>query len=154
MEKSIIRKATKEDLETLYKFEQGVIDTERAFDPTLKTGAINYYDLPGMIDSTDIELLVAESDDTIVASGYARIENAKIYLQHSVHAYLGFMYVVPEYRGKGINQKIIQALIEWANSREIFEIRLDVYYENISAIKAYEKIGFSRHMIEMRAHTK
>lgn len=32
----------------------------------------------------------------------------------------------------------------------VTELRLEVYCLNESAIKAYEKIGFKRHMIEMR----
>lgn len=36
----LIRKATPADLETLLRFEQGVVQAERPFDPTLGEGAI------------------------------------------------------------------------------------------------------------------
>ena len=146
----LIRKATTGDLAILYQFEQGVITAELPFDSTLKDELINYYDLPQMISATHIELLVGEFDGSIIASGYARIEQAKPYLKHTAYAYLGFMYVLPAYRGKGINKKIVQALQQWAVTQNVFELRLDVYYGNEPAIKAYEKIGFSKHMIEMR----
>ncbi|MEA5256724.1 GNAT family N-acetyltransferase [Arcicella aquatica] len=145
-----IRKATFDDLETLYRFEQGVIEAERPFDKTLKNELIHYYDLEGMITASHIELLVADLEGELIGSGYARIEDAKPYLQHPKHGYLGFMYVDPNHRGKGVNMKIIQALKDWTRSQNITELRLDVYHDNISAIKAYEKIGFSKHMIEMR----
>ncbi len=64
--------------------------------------------------------------------------------------YLGFMYVDPNHRGKEINKKIIEALKDWASSQNIPELRLDVYAENASAIKAYEKAGFTKHMVAMR----
>ena len=150
METAFVRKASFEDLEQLYAFEQQLINTERPFDSTLKPGLIHYYDLRAMIDAPGVLLLVAEIGSGIVASGYARIEEAKPYLKHPNHAYLGFMYVVPAFRGKGINQQIIAALRTWARSKDITELRLDVYFENLAAIKAYEKIGFSKHMIEMR----
>ena len=150
MENIVIRKAGMHDLETLLVFEQGVISAERPFDPTLKTGETHYYDIPLMIQSPEIELLVAEFDGRLLASGYARIESAKPYLQHSQHAYLGFMYVVPEHRGKGINQLIIAALEDWSCMKGISELRLDVYQQNDPAIKAYERVGFTKHMIEMR----
>jgi len=150
METTIIRKASFADLDQLYAFEQEVISAERPFDPTLKAGLIHYYDLPAMIDAPEVLLLVAELGTTIIASGYGRIEKAKPYLKHPDHAYLGFMYVLPAYRGKGINQQIIEALRSWARARNITELRLDVYFENLAAIKAYEKVGFSKHMIEMR----
>ena len=103
-----------------------------------------------MILATDVEVLVAEIDSEIVSSGYARIEVAKPYLQHCSYAYLGFMFTEERFRGKGINAKIINALIQWCKLKNIFEIRLDVYNQNASAIKAYEKAGFSKHLLNMR----
>ena len=150
----MIRKATSADMEILRHFEQGVIAAERPFDPTLKTGHIHYYDLEEMITSSHIEIIVAESGNKIIGSGYARIERSKPYLAHETHAYLGFMYVDPHFRGKGVNQKIIQALKEWCVSQNVTELRLDVYTKNTAAIKAYEKAGFTSHMIEMRMNLK
>lgn len=138
------------DLPTLFEFEQGVIAAERPFDPTLKSGQIHYYDIEKMITAPDVELLVAEINNKVVGSGYARIENAKPFLQHNRHAYLGFMYIMPQWRGKGINKKILDALTNWVQQHNITELRLDVYQPNIAAIKAYEKAGFTKHMIEMR----
>ena len=146
----IIRPAAAEDLPQLYLFEQGIIATERPFDPTLNDDPIHYYDLAAMIDAHEVALVVAESDGVLIGSGYARIEPAKPYLRHRLHAYLGFMYVEPAHRGKGINQMIIDALKHWALSRNITELRLDVYYPNTNAIRAYEKAGFTQHLINMR----
>jgi GNAT superfamily N-acetyltransferase len=145
-----IRPATLDDLETLLRFEQGVIGAERPFDPTLKGDPNRYYDIKAMIDASHIQLLVAEKDGQLIGSGYARIEDSKPYLQHRQHAYLGFMYVDPAYRGKGINKMIVDALEQWSLSKGITEMRLDVYSGNSSAIQAYEKTGFAKHMIEMR----
>lgn len=150
MQNITTRKATLADMDTLLQFEQGVISAERPFDPTLKPGPINYYNLNELITAPHIQLVVAELDGEIIGSGYARIETSKIYLQHQQHAYLGFMYVVPQYRGKGVNQMVMQALKEWAISRKMTELRLEVYYQNSPAVKAYEKVGFSSHMILMR----
>ncbi len=150
MEEIVIRKATLNDLETLLLFEQGVINAERPFDSTLKTEPTHYYDIKEMINASHVEIVVAEIRSEIIGSGYARIESAKPYLKHQKHAYLGFMYVVPDYRGKGVIQKIIEALKQWAISQNITEMRLEVYQNNLAAIKAYEKIGFTKHMIQMR----
>lgn len=150
MEDILIRQARLEDLPVLYQFEQAVIAAERPFDATLKSGQIHYYDIEKMIMDTDIELLVAAINKEVVGSGYARIENAKPFLQYGRHAYLGFMYVKPQWRGKDINKKIIDALTNWVQQHNITELRLDVYQPNIAAIKAYEKAGFTKHMIEMR----
>ena len=154
MEQVIIRKATLNDLDILLVFEQGVINTERPFDATLKKEHTNYYDIEKLITASDVEIVVAELGGEIIGSGYARIENAKPYLQHLQHAYLGFMYVVPTHRGKGINKMIMEVLETWSKTQNITELRLDVYQENEAAIKAYEKTGFTKHMVAMRKGLK
>lgn len=154
MLKVIVREAHIDDLETLLEFEQGVIEYERQFDPTLKLEHAQYYDIPLMIEASHIQLLVAEIDGELVGSGYARIEEAKPYLQHQSYAYLGFMYVSEKHRGKGVNKLIFEGLKDWILTRGIHEVRLDVYNQNESAIKAYEKVGFVKHLDNMRMSIK
>ena len=145
-----IRKASLVDLEQLLAFEQDLIKTERPFDPTVKPDPVNYYDLKAMLFDPHIEMVVGEVNNKIIASGYARIDKSIAYSKHSHQAYLGFMYVLPEYRGQGINKKIMDVLKKWATVQNVTEFRLDVYYGNVSAIKAYEKFGFSKYFLEMR----
>jgi RimJ/RimL family protein N-acetyltransferase len=95
-------------------------------------------------------VIVAELNGELIGSGYARIESAKPYLKHEKYAYLGFMFVAPEHRGKGVNQNIIKALQQWCTAQNIIEMRLEVYNDNLPAIKAYEKLGFEKLMLEMR----
>ena len=147
----IIRKACIDDLEVLLRFEQGVVTAERPFDVSLRAGdGVRYYDIVGLIERDDIELLVAEVDGVLIGSGYARIEASKPYLRYERHAYLGFMYVEPGFRGRGVNGLIMEGLKGWAASRDVFTFCLEVYVENGSAIRAYEKLGFSGVMLEMR----
>jgi len=145
-----VRKATLTDLPTLLEFEQGIINVERPMDPTLKDGNIFYYDISELITSSESDVFVVEIDNEIVASGYAKIKDDHHYLKHNKIGYLGFMFVPEKYRGKGLNKLIVDALLKWCKERDIFEIRLDVYDENPSAIRAYEKVGFKKHLINMR----
>lgn len=145
-----IRPAELADLPVLYEFEQGIITTERPFDSTLDDDPITYYDIKAMIESDNVEVIVAIVENEVVGSAYARIEEAKPYLNHKLYAYLGFMYVKPEHRGQGINQQVVEALKTWAKSKNLTELRLDVYDENLPAIRAYEKAGFERHLLNMR----
>lgn len=150
MKKVSIRKATVNDLSVLLQFEQGIILAERPFNPTLKDDPVNYYDLEEMLNDAQIDVVVADLDGELVACGYSRIERSKHFLKHEHHAYFGMMYVLPEHRGKGINALIMEELKRLARSRGINEVRLEVFSLNQSAIKAYEKIGFEHHLIEMR----
>jgi ribosomal protein S18 acetylase RimI-like enzyme len=146
-----VRKATTADLPTLLRFEQGVISAERPMDPTIQDGPIHYYDLDKMLSSPHIHLVVAETaNGDLIGSGYARIDPSRHYLKHTHHAYCGFMYVDPAYRGKGVNQLIIDALKAWAKTKDLTELRLDVYTTNDAAIRAYEKAGFTPYLINMR----
>ena len=146
----VVRKATLNDLPTLLKFEQGLIHAERPMDPTIQDGQIHYYDISEFINGEDSEVFVVEIDTNIVASGYVKIKADRHYLKHKKQGYLGFMFVPEELRGQGLNKLIIKALIDWCRDRNIDEIRLDVYNVNEPAIRAYEKAGFSRHLLNMR----
>jgi len=150
MEDVLIRKAEAKDLQSLLEFEQGIIKAERPYDPTLDVDPISYYDLGLLIDADDAEVLVAEYNGKVIASGYAKIKEARHYLNHENYSYLGFMYTQPDFRGKGVNKIIINGLKKWSYSKGLKEIRLTVYDDNAGAIRAYEKVGFKKHLIEMR----
>ena len=150
MQKITIRRARIDELPLLLEFEQSLINSERPFDDTFIPERFHYYDIALMIEQPDAEVLVAEIDDEVIGSGHARIKDAKHYDQTGQFAYLGFMYVKPEHRGKGINRMIIEALINWAKGKGLTEARLQVYDENVSAVKAYEKVGFKKQLVVMR----
>jgi len=146
-----IQPATLSDIPALLACEQGVITAERPFDVTIVPDPTKYYDLELFINSPDVELLVAKIDDEIVGTGYVRImTNQKLYLNYTRYAYLGFMYVSPQHRGKGINKMIIDHLKDWARDQGLTELRLQVFNDNEPAIKAYQKVGFEKLMLEMR----
>ena len=146
----IFRTATQKDIDDLRRFEQGIIASERAFDPTLKAGRIQYYDIERMLVADDVQFVVAQRGDELVACGFARIDNAKTYLSHLKQAYLGLMYVDLKYRGQSINSGIVERLKQWCCTKGVTELRLEVYSANLAALGAYEKAGFLKHIIEMR----
>ncbi|MBC7901197.1 MAG: GNAT family N-acetyltransferase [Saprospiraceae bacterium] len=151
MDQVTIRQATLADLDTLLSFEQALINFERPLDATIKAGNISYYDLENMISAASVKIVVAESAGEIVGCGYASIEDSKPYLAHRQHAYLGFMYVVPEHRGNGVNRLIMDELKRWSVSKGVTHMRLEVFASNPAAIKAYEKVGFASRLLEMTA---
>ena len=146
----IIRNARLEDLDILQEFKMGLIQTELPMDPTIKEDATSYYDLAELITSDQSDLFVVEMNSEIVASGYAKIIVDRPYLKHEKQGYLGFMYVPEKHRGNGYNKLIVDKLLAWCKERKIYEIRLDVYDVNEAALRAYEKAGFKKHLINMR----
>jgi GNAT superfamily N-acetyltransferase len=155
MEQVKIRTASPSDLGGLLVFEQAIIESERPYDATIRDGAgVRYYDLEALLSSPDAEVVVAEVGSEIIGSGFARIERSESYLKHEEHSYLGFMYVVPEHRGKEVNKKIIAALEAWSASKGITEMQLEVYVANPGAIKAYKKSGYGELILTMRKGLK
>ncbi|ADV49583.1 GNAT family N-acetyltransferase [Cellulophaga sp. E16_2] len=145
-----IRDAVAKDLPILLAFEQGIVKAERPFDPTLAEDPISYYDIEKFIKDGRSKVVVACIGGKIAGSGFATILTAKNYLVHEEYVNLHFMYTAPDYRGQGVNALIMNTLKEWAHSKNIKEVRLTVYQDNLPAIKAYEKVGFKKHIIEMR----
>ena len=145
-----LREAKIKDLSTLLEFEKRLIEYERAFTPNLKKSDFNYYDLKSYIKNPEISVVVAEKENSLIASGYALIRLNKTYKNPSHIVFLGFMYVVPNYRGMGVNKKILDYLLDWGKKRGYSEFQLDVYAPNQSAIKAYKKAGFEFETITMR----
>lgn len=150
MNTNITRPASLNDLTALAEFLQMLVNAERPFDITLQEGDLIYYDLKELIERDNSELLVLEIDGKLVGCGYAQIRPAKTYLTYKEYAHLGFMFVLPEYRGQGLNQQLIEGLKAWIKSKGVKEIRLEVYTENNAAVRAYEKAGFKQILTEMR----
>lgn len=145
-----IRRAKYADKEDLLAMEQMVVEAERPFNQHISDGKPLYYDMEALLTSDNSYLLVAEDMGQIIATGYAQIRESKPSLSHDKHSYLGFMYVNEDYRGKGLNKRLMDKLLEWSKSKGVNVCYLDVYAENAAAIKAYEKAGFCSSMIEMK----
>lgn len=145
-----IRTASFNDLETLLEFEQGVIEAERPLDSFLGDGKLKYYNIPEMISAEHIHLIVGVYKNELVASGYVRIEESKHYHKNPLHGYIGFMFVKPTFRGHRISNLILESLRKWSKEKSLKELRLDVYSNNIGALKSYERFGFGKSLVNMR----
>jgi len=150
MEDINFREASLNDKFILLEFEQEVLQAERPYNSAIKSADAFYYDMDDLLTSKNTLLLVAETKERIIGSGYAQIRSSKQSLIHETHSYIGFMYVAPEYRGQGVNKRILERLVQWSTNQGISDFYLDVYSENQTAIRAYQKAGFVQSMIEMK----
>ena len=151
-----------------------MIEAERPYNSSIKGIGACYYNIEQLIASEDALMLIAQVEvesagelagekaaelqeqtaakprKKIVATGYAKIRTSKSSLSHEIDSYLGFMYVEPDHRGRGLNKELIDCLIAWSRKQGANDFYLDVYTENLPAVKAYIKAGFSSSIIEMK----
>jgi len=149
LEELIFRAAQLPDVPSLLKMEQALIESERPFDSALKARDAIYYDLEFLISDPDSYLMVVEAHNKIVGSTSGQLRQSKDCHEHERHCYLGFIYVDPGFRGRGIASDLIEALKAWSVSHGVKQFFLEVYTKNESAIRAYEKAGFSGLSVKM-----
>jgi len=61
------------------------------------------------------------------------------------------MGVLPDFRGQGIGKRLLESCISKAWSKGITRIELEVRADNTSAIKLYERFGFTHEAVKRRA---
>ncbi|MCH9694341.1 MAG: GNAT family N-acetyltransferase [Gammaproteobacteria bacterium] len=145
-----LRSAQLDDLPILLKFEQGVIEEERPCNDAIKETGAHYYDLRHLLSDPNTSLQVVEHDGRIIGCGYTQLRVSQAAFVHDKHAYLGFMYVLPDFRGQGVNRLIVESLLEWSREMGVSDFYLDVYVDNQPAVRAYEKAGFEPSLVEMK----
>ena len=65
------------------------------------------------------------------------------------YAHIFLLYVVPEYRRRGIAKKLLEQAQIWAKIRGDRQIGLQVFPQNQAAVNLYQKMGFQIQSISM-----
>ena len=99
--------------------------------PLLKTGS--YY-------------LIAIEDDKLM--GWILLGASKDQFTDKMIGFIYELYVIEEFRGKGISKQLIRTAINHLRQAGHSEIRLNAYVKN-QAIKLYEQMGFSIRTVTM-----
>lgn len=64
------------------------------------------------------------------------------FIKEADHVFLRKLYLLKNYRGKGIAKEILQFVESTANSWDLKSIKLYVNKHNTNSVLAYEKLGF------------
>ena len=151
----MVRLATLKDLDRLEWFQQALIDFERPFDDEIpRRGPVHSHYPKKMIHSRYATLLVAEIDGELVGCAAAEIRKNPKYCVHKQWGYIDFVYVLPQFREQGVAHALIDSLIQWLNQKSISYITLEVYADNVNAVAAYKKMGFSDFVLELQYKQK
>jgi len=129
MDKENIRKITTKDLSCIIKLERRCFNKYIAYTPR---------QLKYLITIANSNCLVKTINESI--RGFIIV----LYCDGKNVAGIETLNVDPEFRGRGIGRKLMNAAEEDIYSRFIKKIRLEVSVGNISAIKLYESLGFKK----------
>jgi RimJ/RimL family protein N-acetyltransferase len=119
------------------------MDYERSFNYPAK-----YWEDSMAMDDNESVIFFAEYDGHLIGmTGIARGRSPKT--RHA--ADIWGVYVTSSWRGLHIAEELIRSCIDWARAREIVITRLAVVATNTSAIRCYERCGFTTYGIEPQA---
>lgn len=80
--------------------------------------------------------------------GWILIGGSKDQFSNKAMGFIYELFVLDEYRGKGISKQLINTAVEQLKQEEYSEIRLSVFEGN-KVIKLYENLGFETRTISM-----
>lgn len=138
-----IRKAAAEDWKAVQKLNHEVIEDNAQYENALVVGwsfsddATEYFK-KATSDPAYI-CFVAETGGIIV--GYLAGTEKKFPYRNIRVAEIGDMGVSPDYRSRGIGEKLVTAYRKWAKEQGFDRLYVNAYYKNEKAIAFYKKCG-------------
>jgi len=97
------------------------------------------------IDQLEASILCSKDEDYVVMKGDRPIGFASIYDRTCCTCEISYLFGDPEYRGLGLGNVIVEALLEGAFRRlAVRTVYASATVENISSIRALEAAGFRR----------
>jgi ribosomal protein S18 acetylase RimI-like enzyme len=134
----VIRPAAPADSETLVAFTLSeALDSERR---TLNRGEVQR-GVAGAFDTPPkARYWVVESGGQIVAA--ASIVTEWSNFRGGDYWWIQSLYIVPEHRGRGLVDTILQHLVAEAKAGRALDLRLYGYNTNARALRAYQRFGF------------
>ena len=134
-----IRRATSADLERLVSF--AVAEAKEAEGIKKDSERVRQGVTTALNDDSIARYWVLEKNNTGVIGSVSIVKEWSDW-NAGYYWWIQNMYILPEFRGKGLMQRLIQALKDTARNEDALELRLYVHKNNAQAISAYQKAGF------------
>lgn len=143
-----IEKATLEDALVANKFLTKLINDEKKYDNNINDHCVVTSLYEKFYENDNVCLLVAKVNKEIVGYLYGFVFESGDSLIETVIT-LDALFVLEDYRKKGIAKKLIDEFKVWAIYKNAKFIELKVCDKNEAAINLYNKIGFNQTKIIM-----
>lgn len=137
----IIRESSLEDTEVLDKLLTLLIRDEKKYDSNINEEFVveNFYE--NIINKDCNIIYVAEEDNKIVGYLYGYIKENDVTLENT--AVLDALYVIDEYRNKGVATSLVNGFKSWSRENNARYIEVQVLNKNIDAFNLYKMLGFN-----------
>ena len=100
-------------------------------------------------DEADAVLLVAELEGQVIGYAFGAIEGYDYMALRGPAAVLHDLLVDPAYRGRGVGQALLSAIVATFSARRAPRLVLSTAERNGSAQRFFERAGFRRTMVEL-----
>ena len=148
-----IRKATIKDYESLKEIKLLAKSEELKYSETLKPldetkeRYLSYL-------RTDLQrekraVFMAEIDGKIIGILLAKYFNPLLISKFSKKGYISNVYIIEEYRRKGVAIKLINTAESWLKEKGVHHLTLEIHKDNTPAIMLCDQKGFNNYTIKM-----
>ena len=152
---SIVRLATSADLPRLGRLGALLVEVHHAFDPQRFLPARDRMpaDYAGFLlrqlENPSVVVLVADDAGDVVGYAYAVVEGYDYMALRGPAGVLHDIIVDPEYRGRGVGRRLLEAVMECMRERGAPRLLLSTAARNEAAQWLFASVGFRPTMIEM-----
>lgn len=104
-----------------------------------------------MLDSSQTPIFVAVEDDKVLGYGFCKMkpyENDPVICDH-LELYIDDLCVDENCRGKGVGTAIYKEILRYARMRGCYNVTLNVWSFNESAMRFYESLGLKPQRVFM-----
>ena len=141
-----IRFAKNEDIPAMIRLLRQVGRVHYEGRPDIFRGDAQKYDeaaLEALLQDKNRPILVAEDGAAVLGYAFCVIQNTQgdPVLQDRLTVYIDDLCVEETCRGGGVGKALYQAVLDYARGIGAYNVTLNVWAENKSALKFYEKMG-------------
>ena len=125
-----------------------LVQSERNFDKNIKDTFVVSNNYVNKFNN-DILFLAYDNDLPIgFIYGYLKFQEGN-FVDKSV-AFIDALYVLENYRNKGIAKALINKFYDWCKENNISIVEISVFKDNIEAINLYKKLGYEIEIYGMK----
>lgn len=153
-----IRRATIDDIDSILHLKRKLKETETKYNTSLEPfdkvkEHYRKYTRNDLI-SKHRRIYLAIVDDKIVGMILGKLYRSLMIAGYKRRAYVSNLFVMKDYRKKGIGKALYNDLCNWFRENKVQEITLEIYSQNKIAQKLYKSIGFKEYSVKMKVNFK